>query len=107
MPNQLDIVDAQALQLSPEERALLADRLIASLFGDTEIEDAWAHEVERRVKEIESGRAQLVPAADAIARALVMIHDQPPAFMHETALVSEAALQDWNRPEEEAAWSRL
>ena len=33
------------------------------------MEEAWAAEVERRIEEIESGRTQLVPAADAIARA--------------------------------------
>ncbi len=69
MPSQLEMLEAQALKLSPEERVRLADRLIASLFQDNEIEDAWAVEVERRVKEIEGGRAQLIPAADAIARA--------------------------------------
>jgi putative addiction module component (TIGR02574 family) len=69
MSSQLEMLEAHALKLSPEERARLADRLIASLFQDNEIEDAWAVEVERRIKEIEAGRAQLVPAADAIARA--------------------------------------
>ena len=69
MSCQLEMLEAQALKLSPEERAQLADRLIASLFRDTEIEDAWAVEVERRIKKIEAGRAQLVPATDAIARA--------------------------------------
>lgn len=69
MSSQLEMLEAQALKLSPEERAQLADRLIASLFQGNEIDDAWAVEVERRVKEIEGGRAQLIPAADAIARA--------------------------------------
>ena len=69
MSSQLEMLEAQALMLSPEERAELTGRLIASLFQDNEIEDAWAVEVERRIKEIEAGRAQLIPAADAIARA--------------------------------------
>ena len=73
MSNQLEIVEAQALKLSPEERAQLADRLITSLFKDHEIEDAWAAEVERRIDEIESGRAMLIPAADSIARARAAI----------------------------------
>jgi putative addiction module component (TIGR02574 family) len=73
MSNQLDIVEAQALKLSPEERAQLADRLITSLFEDHEIEDAWSAEVERRIEEIESGRAKLIPAADSIARARAAI----------------------------------
>ncbi len=42
-------------------------------------------------------------------RALVTIlEDAPGTFANETALLSEAALaEDWNRPEEDAAWSYL
>jgi putative addiction module component (TIGR02574 family) len=67
--SQLEEVEAEALKLTPEERAHLADRLLASLSEDAEIEEDWAIEVERRVADVESGRAQLVPAAEAIARA--------------------------------------
>ena len=73
MSDQLDIVEVQALKLPPEERAQLADRLVASLFKDQNIEDAWSAEVERRIEEIESGRAKLIPAADSIARARAAI----------------------------------
>ena len=73
MSSQLEIVEAQALKLSPEERAQLADRLVASLFKDQEIEDAWAAEVERRIEELESGRATLIPAAESIDRARAAI----------------------------------
>ena len=69
MPSELEAVEAQALKLSPEERAQLADRLIASLFEDKQVEDAWAAEVERRIDEIEAGRSKLIPAAEAIAKA--------------------------------------
>ena len=69
MSSQLRIVEAEALKLTAEERAQLADRLIASLFEDNQIEDAWAAEVERRIEEIESGRSRLLPAAETIARA--------------------------------------
>jgi hypothetical protein len=42
-------------------------------------------------------------------RALVTILDEKPATRaSETALLSEASLgQDWNRPEEDEAWSHL
>jgi hypothetical protein len=42
-------------------------------------------------------------------RALVTILDEEPAVCsNETAFLSEAALaEDWNRPEEDAAWSYL
>ena len=40
-------------------------------------------------------------------RALVTILDEEP-YPNETALLSEAALaEDWNRTEEDAAWSHL
>ena len=36
------------------------------------------------------------------------IFDEKSDFISETALLSEAALsEDWNRPEEEEAWSHL
>ena len=73
MSTQLEAVEAQALNLSVEERAKLADRLITSLFEDHKIEDAWAAEVERRIEEIESGRAKLIPVSDAISRARAAI----------------------------------
>jgi hypothetical protein len=43
----------------------------------------------------------------AARRALVMILEEPPG-VSETALLSESALaEDWNRPEEDEAWSHL
>ena len=69
METQLEILEAQALKLTTSERAYLAERLIASLDEDGEIEEAWAVEVERRIAEIESGSVQMVSSAEAIARA--------------------------------------
>ena len=41
-------------------------------------------------------------------RALVTILADEPSEAHETAILSEPALaQDWNRTEEDAAWSHL
>ena len=41
-------------------------------------------------------------------RALVTILADEPSDAHETTLLSEASLaEDWNRPEEDAAWSHL
>jgi len=38
-------------------------------FETLKIEKAWEAEVERRIAEIEEGKAQLIPAAEAIASA--------------------------------------
>lgn len=45
----------------------------------------------------------------AARRAFVTILEEEPAsIISETALLSEVALgEDWNRPEEDAAWSHL
>ena len=73
MATRLEDVQAQALALSPEDRVQLADRLIASVFDDHDIEEAWAAEVERRVADIESGRTKLIPASEVIDRARAAI----------------------------------
>lgn len=69
MSTQLEAIESQALALPAAERVRLADRLIASVFEDDDIEVAWSAEVERRIGEIEAGRANLIPASEAIARA--------------------------------------
>lgn len=68
MDTEMEKLEAEALKLAPGERAALAQRLLASLEEDAEIEDAWAQEVERRVAEIESGAVQLIPIEEALAR---------------------------------------
>ena len=73
MSNVIEALQAQALRLTPDERIQLADRLIASVFEDHEVEEAWEVEVERRIEEIESGRSKLIPAAEAIVRARAAI----------------------------------
>lgn len=69
MPSKLESVAAEAMTLTPEDRVQLAEELIASVIPGQDVDDAWADEVERRVREIDSGRAPLLPAAEAIARA--------------------------------------
>ncbi len=69
MPTQLEVLEAEALKLTAPERARLAEQLIASLDEDTEIDQAWAREIERRIAEIDSGKIQMIPADEAIAKA--------------------------------------
>ncbi|MBZ5498128.1 MAG: hypothetical protein LAP85_17140 [Acidobacteriia bacterium] len=40
-------------------------------------------------------------------RAFVLILDEPADHDNGTAILSEAALSDWTKPEEDAAWSHL
>ena len=56
------------------------------------------------------GRVQLIEpvALERDHRALVTILEEEPAtHPHQTAFLSEAALADWGRKEEDAAWSHL
>ena len=64
----IETIEAEALRLSPTERARLVERLIASLDVDPEIEEAWATEVERRNSEVESGTVSLISGPEAIAK---------------------------------------
>ena len=66
--NQLELLEAEALKLTAGERAAFAQLLLASLDEDSEIEEAWAVETERRIADIESGAAQAIPIADALAQ---------------------------------------
>jgi putative addiction module component (TIGR02574 family) len=59
-----------ALSLSPGERAMLADHLLASLDGPNqkEIDAAWAEEAERRMREIDEGKVELIDGELVMAR---------------------------------------
>jgi putative addiction module component (TIGR02574 family) len=67
MTTSVEALEAEALRLSPADRARLVERLIASLDVDPDVEEAWAAEVERRNAEIESGAVPLVPGPEALA----------------------------------------
>lgn len=69
MSSQFATIEAEALKLSPEERASLADHLLASVGLNGEVGDAWGAEIERRLADVEAGRTLLVPVEEAIQRA--------------------------------------
>lgn len=59
--NPIDEVEDAALQLPRGERARLAERLIASLGCDSEVDAKWRAEVRRRVEELRSGAVPSIP----------------------------------------------
>ncbi len=61
-------VESAALQLPRKVRARLAAQLIASLDEEDEIERAWNEEVERRVREVDSGEVKLIPGKQVMDR---------------------------------------
>jgi putative addiction module component (TIGR02574 family) len=63
MSRDLKQVFREAFELPETERATLAGLLIESLEPppDSEVEEAWAKEAERRWNEIESGEVRTIP----------------------------------------------
>jgi hypothetical protein len=59
-------IERELLRLPASDRARLAERLIASLDDDAEVELAWIEEVRRRDRELDSGAVQALPLADSL-----------------------------------------
>ena len=61
---------AEALQLSPEQRAALAGELIRSLDSqiDEDAEAAWSAEIRRRLEWLDPGSTQTVSWSEALRR---------------------------------------
>ncbi len=64
----LEVLEAEVLQLTPVERSHLLERLIASLDSAPEVEEAWEREADRREAELESGSVSTVSGQVAITR---------------------------------------
>jgi len=62
MSSPVEDIESVALLLPRDQRAYLAERLLASLDEDTEVEQAWASEIRCRVAELRSGAVQEIPA---------------------------------------------
>ncbi len=63
MSTRIEKIIEQALQLSPKDRAVIAEHLISSLetITDSGVEAAWQQEIQRRVMEIEKGEVACIP----------------------------------------------
>ncbi|MCK4605522.1 MAG: addiction module protein [Deltaproteobacteria bacterium] len=60
----------QALDLPIDDRLILIDKLLHStnLPTQTEIDQAWAKEVELRCKALENGKAKLIPGEEVFEK---------------------------------------
>jgi putative addiction module component (TIGR02574 family) len=70
MQNMLAEIKEKASQLSESEKAELALSLIESLDGpaDSNVEEQWRLEIERRAAQVERGEVQLVRGEEVFAR---------------------------------------
>jgi putative addiction module component (TIGR02574 family) len=62
-----DQIEQELLRLPAPDRARLAERLIASLDEDSEVEAAWVAEVRRRDAELQSQAVRAIPMEDALS----------------------------------------
>ncbi len=78
MPTPFEQLTSQAIALSPQDRARLADLLLASLpdEADEPLDGAWEREIERCVKSVECGTARLVCATEVHAEARKIHHQR-------------------------------
>ena len=70
MPDLVAELSQRARELAPEDRARLAQELLASLEGDLEpeVDAAWDAELRRRIAEVDAGAIKLIPADEVFAR---------------------------------------
>jgi putative addiction module component (TIGR02574 family) len=62
-----DQIAAEAMQLSAEERADLADKLWISVDTREAVAASWDAEIERRVAQIDSGEVETIPFEQVMA----------------------------------------
>ena len=68
MSDLVEELSHKARALPPEDRVRLAEELLASVQEpDAEVDAAWAEEIKRRIADIDSGKAKLIPADEVFA----------------------------------------
>jgi len=72
---KLNQIEAEALNLSGEERAELAQKLLLSLdtSSEEEIAEDWLMEAQHRARELDEGLAQPVPAEEVRRKAQALL----------------------------------
>lgn len=65
--------------MPPEDRVRLAEELLATVQEDAEVELAWDAEIRRRIAEIDSGTAKLIPAEEVFAEETLKRYDAAPS----------------------------
>ena len=71
----LQSIEREALRLAPAHRAKLAHELLESLdtLSPEEIDELWLDEAERRLRELDAGQVELVPAEEVYRKAQALL----------------------------------
>ena len=79
MPTPFEIVEAEAMKLTPSERGDLADKLWLSVHSKEEVDAAWEAEIARRIADLDAGRTEGIPAEQVFAEVRALIEAHPKA----------------------------
>ena len=68
-------IENEALHLPLSDRAKLAHKLLLSLedFSESEVEEAWLDEAERRAHELDEGLVQLISSEEVSRKARLLL----------------------------------
>lgn len=71
----IEQIEREALELPPEQRARLVDRLWESLDDTTVpgLSQEWQQEIEERGRDIDEGRVQLIPGEQVVREARELV----------------------------------
>jgi putative addiction module component (TIGR02574 family) len=75
----VETVVAEALKLSPEDRAEVIERLADSVPPVPALHPAWEAEITRRVADMDAGGSPGIPAEEAMAKLDAYIQSHRPA----------------------------
>jgi putative addiction module component (TIGR02574 family) len=75
VPKKLEEIMSVAMELSLEDRALLAGTLLVSLDepSESEVESLWLDEAERRLRDFREGKVKGIPSEEVFKRAIADI----------------------------------
>jgi putative addiction module component (TIGR02574 family) len=73
----LRVLQKEVLELPPRSRVRLVEKMIESIkdYADPALATAWDDEIDRRVKEIESGAEKGIPAAKVMKAARRAVYE--------------------------------
>lgn len=66
-PVTLEELEREVRKLSRADRARLVESIVAALEEESEIEEAWRHEIQRRAAALDAGSVELVPEETVLA----------------------------------------
>lgn len=69
MVHSIEELTQGAIELPPDQRYTLAQRILASVEppGDAEVHRAWAEEIQERIRRFDSGETKGIPATEVFA----------------------------------------